>query len=395
MTYSHSRLESYRQCPQKYKFSYIDEIKSETEGIEAFMGSRVHYALEKLYTNLRFEKAVTLEGVLEEYQKDWDAEWHDGIVIVREEVGPAEYFKMGLRAITDYYRRYHPFDQSKTLGLEYRIKLSLDEADKYVMQGFIDRLSQPDDGVLWIHDYKAKGLLPTQPELDEDRQLAFYQMAVSTLWPDTKEVVLIWHYLLFDREFRSRRTLGDLEALRAETIALIDEIELSTAFPTKQSGLCNWCEYRPICPLFKHLYETTPLPKNEYLKEEGVALVSQFIALTSEAEKIKSEIEQVKEAMGAYAQAKKVDILYNKTHKVRVRYYPRIDFPGKTDPGRANLETAVKKAGIWGDVAVLDTFVLSKKLQDNHWPSDVVAEIKKIGVAGKTLWVKLFRRDER
>ncbi|MBI3359261.1 MAG: PD-(D/E)XK nuclease family protein, partial [Nitrospirae bacterium] len=246
MTYSHSRLESYRQCPQKFKFAYIDQIQSETEGIEAFMGSRVHFALEKLYTHLRFEKPVTLEWVLDEYQKDWDKEWHDGIVIVREEVGPSEYFKIGQRAVTDYYRRYHPFDQSKTLGLEYRVELSLDTEGKYVMQGYIDRLSQPSDGVLWIHDYKAKGFLPTQPEIDEDRQLAFYQMAVSTLWPDTKEVVLIWHYLLFDREFRSRRTATDLEALRAETISLIDEIESAREFPTKQSGLCNWCEYRPI-----------------------------------------------------------------------------------------------------------------------------------------------------
>jgi putative RecB family exonuclease len=395
MTYSHSRLESYRQCPQKFKFAYIDKIASDTEGIEAFMGSRVHGALEQLYKNLRFEKQVSLEGVLAEYQRDWDAQWHEGIVIVREEVGPSEYFKMGQRAITDYYQRYYPFDQSKTLGLEYRITLELDSAGKYALQGFVDRLSQPSDGVLWIHDYKAKGNLPTQPEIDEDRQLAFYQMAVEKLWPNTQEVVLIWHYLLFDREFRSSRTTSDLAALRDETIALIDEIESASEFPTKQSGLCNWCEYRPICPLFKHLYETTPLPKNEYMKEQGVALVSQFMALQSEAERIKLEIEQVKEAMVAYAQTKKVDILYNKTHKVRVRVYPKMDFPGKSDPGRAKLETAVKEAGIWNDVATLDTFVLSKKLQDNTWPPDQVAKIKKAGVAGKTIWVKLFGRDER
>jgi putative RecB family exonuclease len=395
MTYSHSRLESYRQCPQKFKFAYIDQIASNTEGIEAFMGSRVHYALEQLYTNLRFEKPMTLEAVLDIYKNDWEAKWHDEIKIVREEIGPAEYFKIGQRAITDYYRRYHPFNQSKTLGLEYRVTLALDESGKYTLQGFVDRLSQPSDGVLWIHDYKAKSLLPTQPDLDEDRQLAFYQMAVATLWPETKEVVLIWHYLLFDREFRSRRTVEDLHKLRKETIALIDEIESATLFPTKQSGLCNWCEYHAICPLFKHLYETIPLPKNEYLKEEGVALVGQFERLQSSAEKIKVEIEQIKEAMVAYAQTKKVDILYNKTHKVRVRVYPKLDFPGKDNPGRANLEAAVKKAGIWDDVATLDTFVLSKKLQDKQWPPDQIDEIKKIGVPGKTNWIKLFRRDER
>ena len=46
--YSHSRLETFEQCPQKYKFRYIDNIRTETEGIEAFVGKRVHEALEKL-----------------------------------------------------------------------------------------------------------------------------------------------------------------------------------------------------------------------------------------------------------------------------------------------------------------------------------------------------------
>ena len=40
--YSHSRLEAFKSCPLKYKFNYIDKIKREEEGIEAFLGSRFH-----------------------------------------------------------------------------------------------------------------------------------------------------------------------------------------------------------------------------------------------------------------------------------------------------------------------------------------------------------------
>jgi len=328
MIYSPSRLETYRQCPQKFKFGYIDNIPSDMEGIEAFMGSRVHETLEKLYTDLRFEKPMTEELLLFTYRTIWDEKWHDAIQIVRDEMGPDEYFKMGQKALVQYYRRYYPFDQSKTLGLEYPVRFSLDKSDNYLMRGNIDRLSQPQDGVLWIHDYKAKGFLPTQPDLDADRQLAFYQMAVETLWPDTKEVVLIWHYLLFDMEFRSRRTGADLEALRDETIRLIDEIEQATTFPTKQSTLCQWCEYRAICPLFRHDYETAPLPKNDYLKEEGVTLVGRFAALKAEEERLNAEMEQIKAALVAYAKKKGVEVLYDKTHKVRVRVYDTIRFPG-------------------------------------------------------------------
>ena len=46
--YSHSKMSTFRQCPLKYRFGYIDRIKKEEEGIEAFTGSCVHEALEEL-----------------------------------------------------------------------------------------------------------------------------------------------------------------------------------------------------------------------------------------------------------------------------------------------------------------------------------------------------------
>ena len=51
VTYSHSKIGCFENCPLQFKFRYIDRIKKEKEeGIEAFMGSRVHDTLEKLYT---------------------------------------------------------------------------------------------------------------------------------------------------------------------------------------------------------------------------------------------------------------------------------------------------------------------------------------------------------
>lgn len=44
-----TRLETFETCPLKYKLRYIDGIKTEVDGIEAFTGSRVRDVLEKLY----------------------------------------------------------------------------------------------------------------------------------------------------------------------------------------------------------------------------------------------------------------------------------------------------------------------------------------------------------
>lgn len=395
MIYSPSRLETYRQCPQKFKFTYLDQIPSALEGIEAFMGSRVHEALQRLYTDLRFCKPISLEELLSYYRQVWDQNWHNGIQIVREGMTPDEYLLLGEKCLTDYYHRYFPFDQSRTLGIEHPVKFSLDEAGQYVMQGFIDRLSQPTDEVIWVHDYKTKGFFPTQQDLDQDRQLAYYQMAVQKLWPETKQVELIWHYLIFDRELRSRRSAEALETLREETIGLIREIETATEFPSRQSALCDWCEYRRICPLFRHFYETSPLSKNEYISEEGVLLAERLAALQAEEAKIKAEIEKVKEALLAYAQRKGIEVVFTQNHKVRIKVYENFRFPGKNDLGRPALEKIVKENGKWEEVSSLDVFALSKALQKGAWEPEFIAQIKKLGTPDKSLWIKLYPRDDR
>ncbi|MBI3804425.1 MAG: PD-(D/E)XK nuclease family protein [Nitrospirae bacterium] len=395
MIYSPSRLETYRQCPQKFKFTYIDQVPSSLEGVEAFMGSRVHEALYQLYLNLRFCKKMSLEELLSYYEEIWEKEWHGDIQIVRDEMTPDEYRALGEKCLVDYYRRYAPFDQTRTLGLEHPVQFALDPDGKYSMKGFIDRLSQPKDGVIWIHDYKTKGFFPTQQDLDQDRQLAYYQMAIQQLWPETKEVELIWHYLIFDQEFHSRRTRADLDALREETITLIQEIETTTDFPVKQSALCSWCEYRALCPLFRHQYETAALSKNEYMSEEGVFLVERLAALQSEEARIKGEVEKVKEALLAYARKKGVEVLFSKTHKVRIKVYDNIRFQGKSDPGRAALERAIKEAGKWEEVSSLDVYALSKLLLNGTWGADLAERIKKFGKSEKSPWIKVFPRDDQ
>ncbi len=395
MTYSASRLETYRQCPQKFKFTYLDQVPSVLEGIEAFMGSRVHEALEKLYTDVRFCKPVSIAAILDDYRRTWDAKWHADVRIVRDGMAPDDYFAIGQKCLVDYDARYRPFTQTRTLGLEHPIRLRLDEAGEYRMQGFIDRLSQPRQGVIWIHDYKTKGFFPTQRELDEDRQLAYYQMAVQQAWPETEEVELVWHYLIYDYEFRSRRTKEELEALRQETVALIREIETATAFPPKESGLCTWCEYQNICPLFRHLYETVALAKSDYGKDAGVALVDRLAALQAEEEKKKGEIAQVKEALLRYAQEKGVETVFSKSYKARIRLYDNVRFPGRNDPGRVQLEQMVRESGKWDEVSSLDVFLLSKAVLGKGWSVELRDRIKKMGTMEKSPWIKVFPRDER
>jgi putative RecB family exonuclease len=52
-TYSNSRLTAYENCPMQYRLRYVDEVAiPPRESVEAYLGKRVHEALEYLYVRV-------------------------------------------------------------------------------------------------------------------------------------------------------------------------------------------------------------------------------------------------------------------------------------------------------------------------------------------------------
>jgi hypothetical protein len=96
--------------------------------------------------------------------------------------------------------------------------------------------------------YKTGGWLPPLSRLDQDRQLALYQIGIEQTFPDIERVELVWHYLRFNKTLRSQRTPEQLDGLRSQTIQLIDQIETTTEYCAKPGSLCRWCDYSEICP---------------------------------------------------------------------------------------------------------------------------------------------------
>lgn len=368
--FSHSRLSCFEQCPLKFKFAYIDKVKTEIEQtVEAFLGSRVHEALEKLYKDLKFQKVNSLKELLDFYNKEWEKNWNDAIVIVHEEYSADNYRKMGERFIKDYYKRYKPFDGAKTIGLETQNTVDLD--DKYKIHIRIDRLTVNDD-VYEIHDYKTSNSLPSQDKLDNDRQLAVYAYGIKKMYPDASKIRLVWHYLAFDKEMSSSRTEEQLEKLRKEIVKLIEKIESCKKFPSKASALCRWCEFQSLCPEWKHKLKTDELEVNEYLKEDGVKLVNEYVSAKKESDKVNEKLEKIRDALVAYAKKEKVNAVFGSDVKASVRTYPRLSFPKKGDPRQDKFFEAVKKIGLWDKLAVVDVYSLAKMINNGELHDDLV-----------------------
>jgi putative RecB family exonuclease len=394
--YSHSRLSTYENCPQQYKLKYVDKIEllEGTEGIEKFLGSRVHETLDKLYKELILTKLNSLDELITYYDEQWDKNWHENVVICKKEFTKDNYRNAGKAGIANYYRRHHPFNQSRTLATELPISFKIED---YTIRGVIDRLSNIEEGLYEIHDYKTSGYIPSQDRLDDDRQLALYQIGIKEKFRDAQDIILKWHYLLFDKELTSQRSDNQLDDLKQQVISLIKTIEKDSVFKPVESKLCDWCEYPQYCPAKKHEMKVQDLPVNKYLKEEGVTLVNKYASTRAQVKELQLELGFIEEAAVDYAKREGVAKIMGSDFALRITEEKVLQFLRAGEDGREELEEYVRKAGIWEEVSGLNLKRLARIVEDGAVDKKIINGLLKFAEEVNKTNVRLVktREDEK
>lgn len=368
-TYSHSKIEAFRQCPRKFYYRYIAKVELEEspEQIATFMGSRAHDCLEYLYDRVGKGVVPSPEALKDRFDAVWKEQWTADIVIHDKEMTGADYRNLGWRCVEQYYRRFHPFDQAVVVGLERMIRFPLDDGKKYGMVGYIDRLAKTADGTWQIHDYKTNSRLPTQADKDADPQLAYYEIGVRRMWEGVKRVELVWHFLQFDQSIVSTRTPNQLKALKADAIATIKDIETrdqeEKCFPTSEGPLCAYCDYEQVCPARKHLYQVRVMPESKLAKEPAVKLVDRWAKLEAQRQELRGEqgdleaqIDEVRQALIDVAKREGLELVAGRDKEVVVKQIEKVMFPrkGEEPEKAAELEAALRATKWWKDLSTLN-----------------------------------------
>lgn len=292
-TYSHSRISTFNNCKRQFAFRYLEKTSKDFDtSAEAAMGTAVHSVLEELYKQVKFGRILELNDVLEYFPNAWSNAWKGSVKIVKEG-NEQDYKNKALAFIEKYYKTHYPFKQN-VIGIETRIHLPLTE--EHSMIGFIDRLDMEDRKFI-IHDYKTSSSLPSQSQIEEDKQLALYALAIRRQHPNA-EVKLVWHYLAFDKILESQRTPEQLEELKQELIIKIREIENTKEFPPNVTRLCDWCQYRSSCPAWKHEFK---VEEKEINALDAKNYVDKLAELDFQKKEINNKIEELKEKIIDYA----------------------------------------------------------------------------------------------
>lgn len=362
MNTSYSALDTFLTCPRKYKYQIIDKIKT-PKSKEQFFGTLLHNTLKVVHTPGIL--SPTLEQALDFYSKNWNAE------VFSDETEERAAFAQGVSMLQDYYKKNDPA-KINIIDLESRFQVEIGGDEKHIVSGIIDRIDKIENGYEII-DYKTTRKLPSQDKVDNDLQLSTYLAGFLKRYPKEIEnlgkIKVSLYYLKHGVKLSSHRTLEQVKKSEELMLDLISQISQSK-FEPQISGLCDWCGYQNICPMWRHKF------KEKGQKDIDTAkIIEEYILLKDEVKSKSDRIAELQETLSGYMDQENVDQVFSDAG--RILRSLRKTYKYDKDKLRAILEPLDK----WEDVLKVDGIALRNIL--GILPHETKREVEKAKTVDK------------
>lgn len=125
----------------------------------------------------------------------------------------------------------------------------------------------------------------------------------------------------------------------------------------------------------------------------GQALIDEYLDCWRAKEAFKAKLELVKAKLLAYSQETKQKTFITPTARVTVTAKQRTVFPKINQPGRKELEQAVKAAGYWQEALSFDVVKLAEAYDDNRLPPELKASLAGLGKTDRQLKVLVYEQE--
>ena len=283
MRISYSRADTYRRCPQLYKVRYVDRIRPEPPPA-VILGAHVHEALKRLH-DPSLPAFPDLDQLIAWFQESWAAR-------PLEADGGMDWFERGVSLLRDYHAA--AARQPRRTG-NVEVPFSIPFEGEHQIVGRIDRIDMPDPDTVEVIDYKT-GRVPTQPEVDENLQLACYQMAARVLYPMAERIRTTLYFLVTNSAMSAQFDEAAIERHKDELRRVIAGIE-NEAFEPRQSRLCDYCDCRTYCDLFRSPEQVKELDLDERRLAE---LAREYLDAEKRGREAKHAVAGIRETFAAY-----------------------------------------------------------------------------------------------
>jgi RecB family exonuclease len=239
LSLSASAVETYLECPLKYRFKQIDKIPESASRPQLTFGNIIHKVLERFHGS---EGDITEDQILQILDEEWKS--GEFTYMQREE-------KLKEQAVEMLKRYAHNTKQEPPDVLDTELKFSFD-LDGIHIVGMIDRIDNSSNGNKVV-DYKtSKRSTPAKNSVQLGIYSLYLQQTEDEILAGIPETATL--YFLRDEEQPEHNhtfTETDLNSIREKITDVARGIRARRFEPC--SGYhCDWCDYKNLaCPAWE------------------------------------------------------------------------------------------------------------------------------------------------
>lgn len=254
---SPSKITAFTDCPLAFRFSAIDRLP-EPPSQHAVKGTLVHAALEALFWSHPAGRRH-LAVALTELDRAWQALQGDpDVMALGLSDDEAKIFLADAGDLVCNYFALEDPNSVRAVGMELGLEARLGELR---LHGIVDRLDLNDTGELIVVDYKTGRAPSLRFEQSKLKGVHFYAVLCDAVFGRRPAEVRLLH-LREPLVITATPNEQSIRGHRTRTGAVWTAIERACAtgdFRPRPSGLCQVCNFQPLCP--SHGGMPPPLPE--------------------------------------------------------------------------------------------------------------------------------------
>ena len=233
MALSATDIDLYRTCPLKYKFARVFGIPQQ-QTVNQRVGIAIHQVLERYHGP---ESPQTLERLMTLFVEAWRK---GGFGESDDEI---QFRDRAVEALKRYHQRATELEATPRWlerGFDFTI-------GPHHLRGRVDRIDALPDGGFELIDYKT-GDPKAAKDLLDDVQLAIYQIAAKESWGIEEPTRGSFWYVLADEKVAVEGRGDERERIETLTHEVGEGIASQDFEPRPSPTICNWCDFKLICP---------------------------------------------------------------------------------------------------------------------------------------------------
>ena len=246
---SKSRLNTYCLCPEKYRLTYVENIRMEKTPVNMLEGSAIHHIVEN---SLVYGKNISAmaEVAADEYWSKIDIQTTE--YASKEDLENARDKTLAESKIfLDQIGSLNTW-QMETYFEKPLIDPVTGEADEsIILRGYTDIIDQPRKKVTRVIDIKTTAKSPNMDQANRALELTVYAYLMGCNFGFHIELPVCLLYLVRTKQpkviwLESQRSLPDFMALY-QTVNRVATAIRQDLYWKNQGMHCSWCEHEDIC----------------------------------------------------------------------------------------------------------------------------------------------------